>query len=252
MKIWWLEQAVADMPPADDWLSPGEKLRLEAMRIPKRRTDWRLGRWTAKRAVADYLEVGCDPERMARIEIRPAVSGAPEVFLDNHPARISISISHSAGIGACTVAPPDITIGCDLERIEPRSDAFLADYFTATEQALVRHAPQARRATFSNLVWSAKESALKALKVGLRYDTRDVEVELSESSLTANDGVLGCAPHISLFGASEHETSWHPLSVTCRNGHCLRGWWLVAGELVRTIVAFPPSKSQEVPATDHR
>jgi 4'-phosphopantetheinyl transferase len=239
MKIWWLEQCVDEMPPGENWLSPGEKLHLGTMRFHKRRSDWRLGRWTAKRAIADYLEVVGDSEMMARIEIRPAVSGAPEVFLDNHPAQISISISHRGGIGVCTVAPPDMTIGCDLELIEARSQAFLADYFTATEQALVSRAPLLRRVILSNLIWSAKESALKALKVGLRYNPRSVEVCLNENCLTTQMDFVRSTSYMSPFGASEIHTNWLPLSVTCTNGQCLQGRWLVTDELVRTIVVTP-------------
>jgi len=33
-----------------------------------------------------------------------------------------------------------VEIGCDLEVVEPRSDAFVADYFTSEEQALIARA----------------------------------------------------------------------------------------------------------------
>ena len=53
----WLEQTEADLPAANDWLSAGERLRLDGMRFAKRHADWRLGRWTAKRALAAYLNL---------------------------------------------------------------------------------------------------------------------------------------------------------------------------------------------------
>jgi len=236
MEIWWLEQSLAEAPAANDWLSPGEKLRLDAMRFPKRRADWRLGRWTAKRAVAAYLNVACDPDMLTRIEIRSALSGAPEVFLDNHPATVSVSITHRAGVAACAVAPSEITIGCDLELVEPRSDAFLADYFTAGEQAFVMRVPSEKRVVFSNLLWSAKESALKALKVGLRLDTRCVEVSLRE---TAAEDPLKDATSASFYDTPPQIRNWHPLTVTHADSQCLEGWWQSAGELVRTIVTDP-------------
>lgn len=236
MEIWWLEQSTAAMPAADDWLGPGEKLRLDSMRFPKRRADWRLGRWTAKRAVAAYLKVACDPEMLSRIEIRSALSGAPEVLLDDHPAKVSLSITHRAGIAACAFAPSEITIGCDLELIEPRTDAFLADYFTAGEQAFVMRVPAAERVVFSNLLWSAKESALKALQVGLRLDTRCVEVSLRE---TAAEGPLKDATSASCYDTPHQIQDWHPLTVTHEDGQCLQGWWQSTAELVRTIVTVP-------------
>jgi 4'-phosphopantetheinyl transferase len=227
METWWLEQSTAEIPAASDWLSPAEKLRLDAFRFAKRRDDWRLGRWTAKRAIVAYLRVACDPNTLARFEIRPAASGAPKVFYDNEPAEVSISITHRDGTAACAVAPPETAVGCDLELIEPRTEAFLTDYFTAAEQALVKAGSAAERMILPTLLWSAKESALKALKVGLRVDTRCVEVSLGE-----------CFPTEPL--------DWRPLTVTHLNGQSLRGWWQAKGGLVRTIVTIPPSAPPRV------
>jgi phosphopantetheinyl transferase (holo-ACP synthase) len=71
--------------------------------IPKRRADWRLGRWTAKHAVAACLNLPDEPSTFADIEIRAASSGAPEVFLQDRQAEIAISLSHSSGTALCTL-----------------------------------------------------------------------------------------------------------------------------------------------------
>jgi 4'-phosphopantetheinyl transferase len=241
MEIWWLEQSVAEVPAADDWLSPGEKLRVDTMRFPKRRADWRLGRWTVKRAVAAYLKVACDPGMLARIEIRSALSGAPEVFLDNHLAKVSVSITHRAGIAVCAVAPSEMTIGCDLELIEPRGEAFLADYFTAGEQALLKRVSAAEQIGSSTLLWSAKESALKALKVGLRADTCSVEVSLGDATPNCVEDFLKPTASPFLSATPQHLGGWRPLTVTHANHQDLCGWWLSADEFVRTIVTVPSS-----------
>jgi 4'-phosphopantetheinyl transferase len=67
-------------------------------------------------------------------------------------------------------------------------------------------------------LWSAKESALKALQQGLRADTRSVSVHL-DHRLT--------------------EDQWYTLRVDCIQGEEFYGWWQVAGHHVRTIVAKP-------------
>ena len=54
--VYWLEQVNVDLSAEDDWLSSAERTRLKSMRISKRQNDWRLGRWTAKRALAIYLD----------------------------------------------------------------------------------------------------------------------------------------------------------------------------------------------------
>jgi 4'-phosphopantetheinyl transferase len=223
MDVYWLEQTEADVPAGEEWLSAGEALRLNAIPFAKRRNDWRLGRWTAKSACAAYLKAPADPQVFREIEIRPAPSGVPELFFRNNPATVTISLSHRAGTALCAVAPSGVALGCDLEVVEPRSDAFLADYFTAEEQALVARAPVADRSRLLALLWSGKESALKALREGLRLDTRCVIVDPVDALWQAN----------SLNG-------WKPLRVHHTEGQIYHGWWQYSGNLVRTVVAAPP------------
>ena len=62
------------------------------------------------------------------------------------------------------------------ERIEPRSAAFISSYFTLQESTALEAIDKSSRNLLANLIWSAKESALKALRHGLRVDTRSMEV----------------------------------------------------------------------------
>jgi len=223
MKVYWLEQSEADVPAENDWLSPNEAVCLEGMRFAKRRTDWRLGRWTAKRALSVCLDVPAHPQVFKKIDIRPAASGAPEVFFANRPSKVTISLSHRDGVAACAVALPGAEIGCDLEVVEPRSDAFVADYFTSEEQALVARLSAEGRARLLALLWSAKESALKALHAGLRLDTRCVIVNP--------------------FAAPFDLNGWSPLEVRYTGGVVFQGWWQLAGNILRTVVASPAPDS---------
>lgn len=223
--VFWHEQVESDVPESDAWLSGREVARLAGLRIPKRRADWRLGRWTAKQAVARCLELPFESQQLALIEIRAAPSGAPEVFVEDHHADLSISLSHRSGVAACAISSAHSTLGCDLETVEPRSDAFIADYFTADEQLLLAQTG-AVRLTLIALFWSAKESALKALGIGLRADTRSVSVN-----------------HPSQTALSHGWASWTPLTAKCTSGSLLHGWWRGEGELVRTLLATPPPNS---------
>jgi 4'-phosphopantetheinyl transferase len=54
MDVYWLDQTQADVPAGDEWLCAREAACLARLRFAKRRADWRLGRWTAKRALAAY------------------------------------------------------------------------------------------------------------------------------------------------------------------------------------------------------
>jgi len=69
------------------------------------------------------------------------------------------------------------------------------------------------------LLWSAKESALKALHQGLRLDTRSLIVS------------LGDGPY--------ERIGWSPLRVRHTDGQLFHGWWRCGDCAVRTVVADP-------------
>jgi len=218
--VYWLEQTEADVPVHNDWLAPAEALRLAGLSVPKRRADWRLGRWTAKRAVAACLELPGDHKALAEIEIRPAPSGAPLVSIANRSAQVGISLSHGSGMAVCAVAFSPVALGCDIEKIEPRSQAFAADYFTSEEQTLVAQSPLADRDRLLTLLWCGKESALKALQSGLRLDTRAVVV--SPEQLPVGPG------------------GWRPLQVRCEDGKVFHGLWQQTAGFIETLISAPP------------
>jgi 4'-phosphopantetheinyl transferase len=243
MEIYWLEQTESDVPAGNEWLSSEEAICLHTMRFAKRRTDWRLGRWTAKNALAACLDLPTDFHSLASTEILAAASGAPEVFLEGRPADIPISLSHRAGTAFCTVGPVGISFGCDLEKVEPRSDAFVADYFTAAEQALIGHASLQERPLLLALLWSAKESALKALHVGLRFDTRTMCVSPDDSWPLSAEKSADPARMVPRQDTNSDE--WHPLCVRYSGMQHFRGWWRVQDDLVRTVVSDVPLQSPQ-------
>lgn len=216
MAVAWLQQCASEVPPADDWLGPDEQTVLATLRIPKRRSDWRLGRWTAKQALvaAGVISSGIAPWRL---EIRAADGGAPQAFLDGtRLVGTAISLSHRDGLAVCAVAADVGALGCDVERIEPRAAVFVRDYFTPAEQALVAVTPAAGRAALVTLVWSAKESIAKALGQGWRLDTRDIEVRMGSR-------VRGAW---TAFGASATDTV-----------RAFDGWWRSLDGWVLTVAA---------------
>jgi 4'-phosphopantetheinyl transferase len=217
MDVYWMEQTIGDLPESDDWLTEYEAIRLEGMRIPKRRNDWRLGRWTAKRVTAKYLGFPDEHPALREIEIRPAPFGAPEVFINQLRQPVSISLSHRDGRAMCALADHCVALGCDLEVIEPHSAAFIADYFTPREQSTVSETTD--RDLFSSLLWSAKECALKALGIGLRVDTRCLQVQFE-------------LPPFRRGG-------WGWLQIRHVSGQMFEGWWQRSEELIRTLAADP-------------
>ncbi len=220
--FYWLEQRESDVPSGDAWLSRAERERSESMHVPKRRSDWRLGRWTTKLALASFYQLPADPEVLAEIELRAADSGAPVLFHRGEMSSVAISLSHSCGNAFVTIAPSGRNIGCDLEKIEPRSAAFIEDYCTESELHLIDVVAPEDRPLLVNLLWSAKESVLKLLGVGLRGDTRSISVLIDKRSL----------------GMGEEQ--WLVFQARCSSAQSFHGLWRSSNCFVRTVAAEKP------------
>ncbi len=214
--MWWLADGECAVADGLQWLSPREQARLARFRFTKRRSEYLTRRWTAKHAVAGALRCDSSVHRLAGIEILNHPGGAPYIEVDGRRPALEISISDRAGWAVCLVGAPGTgALGIDLELVEPRSDAFIADFFTPREAAYVRDlgAGDARDEA-ANLIWSAKEAALKVLKVGLRADTRDVEVQLLPG---------------------RREDGWTPMVVHGPRAAMFPGWWRRDGAFVLTL-----------------
>jgi 4'-phosphopantetheinyl transferase len=220
MNVAWYSQGMSDVPPDDGWLSPRETQWVARMRFEKRRSEFRLGRWAAKNAIALYLKRHTSPRSLQGIEIDRAPGGAPAPLVDGRPGPVSISMTDRADQAVCVLGPQGLGLGCDLELVEPRSEAFVADYLTDSEQAIAARASAAgERDLRANLIWSGKESALKVLRTGLRRDTRSVEVS---------------------FPDERPVDDWSPLLVRATEGPEYPGWWRRFGDFLLTVSATEP------------
>jgi 4'-phosphopantetheinyl transferase len=231
MSVAWHSEGMSCVPHDDGWLSHREAAWVARMHFEKRRSEFRLGRWTAKNALALLLDRPRTPESLRCIEIDRAPDGAPAPLADGRPAGASISMSDRADQAVCVVSAPGLGLGVDLELIEPRSNAFVSDYLTPAEQSMVARAATAEaRDLLANLIWCGKESALKVLRTGLRRDTRSVEVSFPD--VGATDG-------------------WSPLAVRAREGGVFPGWWRRYGSFIVTVAAtggFSPPRPLVEPA----
>lgn len=216
MRLQWLVQQCADVPEHDEWLAPFERDVLAKLWAPKRRRDWRLGRWTARLALTRSGAV--QPGDGRRLSIRADEAGVPRVFVDETECDWVVSISHTGEHGLAAVARKPAALGCDLETIGRRGEEFVVDWFTEGERALVSALGGDARSRRVTLVWSAKESALKALGLGLRLDTRSVEVALADGGAEA-DG-------------------WRALLVTAPATE-FHGWWRVDEMRALTVLGDP-------------
>jgi 4'-phosphopantetheinyl transferase len=205
-------------------LSPAELERYYAFRFPKRRDEWFMGRWAAKaltHSLPAYRQY-----RLDQIEVCNAPEGVPFLQLSDRAAPAEcLSISHSGNLAVCALAPGlGVQVGVDLEKVEARTETFILDYFTPAERQLVDRYPDESRAMLVTLIWSAKESMLKALGVGLRRDTRLVEVQ----------GLEGRPP------GSGESGGWQKLQVGEQppSERAWAAWWQHRDPYVLTLAGF--------------
>ena len=210
----WLSQHLAEVPSGEEWLGENERRVLASMHAERRRSDWRLGRWTAKAALSSWLGVSA-----RRIEVLAGGDGAPEAWLDGAPAALSVSLSHRGGRALAAVADSPQIAGCDLELVERRSDAFVREWLARPEQRLISSCTGEQRALVANLIWAAKEAAAKVRREGLRLDIRRAVVS------------------VDIDGQSEE---WRPLQVNWGDGGGTTiGWWRAEPRWVMVVAGDP-------------
>jgi 4'-phosphopantetheinyl transferase len=139
--------------------------------------------------------------------------GAPR--LRDYPVW-SLSISHSQGKALAALLKGGV-VGADLERVEGRAAVFVEDYFTEAERAAVGMVPAGERDGWITGIWSAKEAALKALRIGLGVDTRAVS----------------CV-------GTRLDGEWSPVDIRVDAGRLgeearLREWWRLEGGYVLSV-----------------
>jgi 4'-phosphopantetheinyl transferase len=244
--IEWLVQSASAHPdlargcPPAGLLGASELGRFQALRTEKRRHDWLLGRWTAKHLVQSYItqlggvrvpldaiEVASDPDGAPRLgfrdwELEIGTAKRASQFLISNPQSLSLSISHSRDRAFCAIsAGAAACVGADIEKVEPRDPGFVADYFTPTELEQLRAARHSERDIIATAIWSAKEAALKALRLGLTVDTRALSCTLSPPERL--------------------QTGWAPFAVSCEPAllgcdvRRLSGWWQLVEGYALTI-----------------
>ena len=258
-RLYWRLRSTADHPALGrgeappGLLHPAEEARLAGLRVPKRRQDWLLGRWTAKQLLQGWLEARTGERPPPdRLQVLADPDGAPYAALaepggaggpgpDTGPEAqaqrlaASLSISHSGPWGFCALCDEaGWTVGADIERIEPRTRGFVETFFAPAELAAFDAAGSDRRDVLVTATWCAKEAALKALRMGLRADTRQLTCRLA--------------------GADAPPRRWSRLSVetalvlgTPDRPLAFAGWWAINEGYALALVVAGPDLPMDLP-----
>lgn len=193
MKVYWsFQEAFKELTDVDfselvQYLGEEEKAYFDQLRFAKRRYEWLAGRMAMKDLILSVEPSLAHFEKHA-IQILRSDNGAPflQVLGLSNPVG-QLSLSHSNNYVLCGFSKESSQLGMDLELIEERPKEFIQDFFTTEEVRFIDGTPPEDSALVSTLIWSAKEAILKALSIGLRVDTRSIEVNLQHSDLVMNE-----------------------------------------------------------------
>ncbi|HEX4730961.1 MAG TPA: 4'-phosphopantetheinyl transferase superfamily protein [Solirubrobacterales bacterium] len=138
--------------------APGE---IHVWRIVVGDTEGRARARAALGAIlAGYLG-GAEPR------LRSDGNGKPGLATD--PGRLSFNLSHSGGLALVAIAPGDVELGVDVERLRPRRDlARLAErWLPEADAATVAAPPESGREATFYAAWTRHEARVKCTGVGL-------------------------------------------------------------------------------------
>jgi len=163
-------------------LHPNEVIYYRSLQFQKRKIDFLLGRFAAKRALEHFL-CGCD---YSRIEIFSGVFHQP-IVRSPSTDRLSVSISHSNGIAMALAYSDAHPMGIDVEVIIPSRITVLASEMTAREKEFLDANREERLNCYTH-AWTAKEAVSKALRCGLACPFEILEISCLKKAGPVREG----------------------------------------------------------------
>jgi len=157
----------------ETWLSEAETRRMLDFGSKKRRREFVLGRGTARRLLAQHMEIS-PPD----VEIDVGANGEPGV--PNTDWRLSIA--HSEFIAAAVISKS--AVGVDVEPIVTRRTDLYRYLLHPDEYALLEESGRSHNET-QILLWSLKESVLKAKGLGFLLSPKRLRVALLDDEQSA-------------------------------------------------------------------
>jgi phosphopantetheine--protein transferase-like protein len=193
------------------YFSLEEKVEYSRFKVIKRQFEWITSRITSKQMIKQILKG--EKINFPDIRIEKEKTGQPYINITGQ-GRLegTFSLSHSNGYVFCGYSSvKELKFGLDIEKIEERSLEFAQDYFTPREIEKYLTMDKIDKNEFTTMVWSAKESVLKTLGLGLSIDTRKVEI-VSETLGTKMAGWNECTAQFALMPDKKLIIYWQVLN----------------------------------------
>ena len=154
------------------WLDKAERVRWRRYRHARPRREFALCRAALRTVLCGQL--GCRNDQLAFGTSR---YGKPFAVLDETPAPISFSVSHSGRHGLIALAPSG-RLGVDVEERVARHDpdGEIRTIFAPGERAELASATGDRKLQLFFALWTMKEALIKALGTGFTLDMSRFEI----------------------------------------------------------------------------
>jgi phosphopantetheinyl transferase len=152
------------------YLHLSEEKHFDQLYYERARHQYLLSRYTAKCALAHYLE----ETDIKAIAVEKGIFRQPLISYTKHPIP-NISLAHTGGIGACIIFPREHPMGLDLEFPKNESLDSIAQMTTPIEKVLRAESLESDL-SFYTRIWTAKEALSKVLGTGLTTPLHVYEV----------------------------------------------------------------------------
>ena len=191
------------------YLTGREIARVDGSKTMGQRNAILRGMVAAKDGLKQWLAQhrGVDTLFPSEIEIGHNGNGAPIGLVAGQETPLALSISHKPDIAAVIVGGAQ-RVGIDVECIEPRSEAFERLNYDADEIDFFAAQPDAERAFWQTLFWTAKEAWGKCKGQGLAGAPRRIRVRDVRSSGTGWSGRVEEATFHARRHKDGHVISW--------------------------------------------
>lgn len=151
-----------------------EECYFKTLKYEKRINSYLMGRYCAKLAVSELL----DEKDLTKILIKNGIFGQPICYCEQN-SNIQVSISHGENFGAAVAFSETLSLGIDIEIIDPKKERVLEEQLTQWERDLALTVPH-KYDYFLTMMWTVKESLSKVLKTGLTIPAHIMEINKVE------------------------------------------------------------------------
>ena len=156
-----------------DWMHPKEKERLELLTFPRRRASYVMGRYCAKRALQQQINIS----KLDKIWIGEGVFHQP-VLYGNEIDTLQVSIAHTQDLATALIFDERYPLAIDIEMNDNQHTPTIISQLTSSEKFFI---DEQWDPTFNihpfPWIWTVKEALGKVLKTGLTVPMPVYEVK---------------------------------------------------------------------------